>query len=125
MKFITLTAVITGSAMILVIAGCTSMETPATVSIAVSRNAIDNAAAADAAKYAPAELQAARDELAAANKAMVVQDYKLANDLAIQSQSDAKVAQGKATAGKAQAAADTVTTDNRVLQEELSRKNSQ
>lgn len=125
MKSITLIAAIVCSAVLLQITGCTSMETPATASIAVSRNAIDSAAAADAAKYAPTELQSARDKLAAANKAMATHDYQQANDLAIQSQSDAKVAQGKATAGKAQAAADAVNTDNRVLQDELSRKNSQ
>lgn len=110
---------------ILLISGCTSMKTPATSNIAVSKNAVDSAAAAGAGRYAPEELQSARDKLASANKAMADDNYQQANDLAIASQADAKVAQNKASAAKAQTAADALSTSNTVLTDELSRKNSQ
>jgi hypothetical protein len=45
----------------------------------------------------------------------------LAVDLAGQAQADAKLAQGKADSAKAQAAADALQDDIRVLREELNR----
>jgi len=101
--------------------GCSSLKTPATADVAVSKAAVDNAAGAGAAQYAPVELLAARDKLALANKAMAVKDYKLARDMAAQAQADAKLAQSKANSAKAQAAADAVQDDIRVLREELER----
>ena len=102
-------------------AGCTSMKTPATASVAVSNAAVDNAAGAGAAEFAPIEMSSARDKMARANKAMAAKDYKLANDLATQAQADAKLAQGKADSAKAKAAADALQDDIRVLREELDR----
>ena len=101
--------------------GCSSLKTPATADVAVSKAAVDNAAGAGAGQYAPVELMAARDKLALANKAMSVKDYKLARDMAAQAQADAKLAQGKANSAKAQAAADALQEDIRVLREELER----
>jgi len=112
-------------ALILLVSGCTSMKDPATSNIAVSKNAIANADSADAAQFAPLELQSAREKLTRANAAMADKDYKLANDLAIQAQADAKVATSKANSSKAQAAADALNADIRVLQEELTRANNQ
>ena len=66
-------------------------------------------------------MTAARDKLALANKAMAVKDYKLARDMASQAQVDAKLAQGKADSAKAQAAANALQEDIRVLREELER----
>ncbi|HOE42199.1 MAG TPA: DUF4398 domain-containing protein [Rhodoferax sp.] len=115
-----LMAVLVGAAATLML-GCSSLKTPATADVAVSKAAVDNAAGAGAAQYAPVELMAARDKLALANKAMSVKDYKLARDMAAQAQADAKLAQSKANSAKAQAAADAVQDDIRVLREELER----
>jgi hypothetical protein len=99
------------------------MKTPATADVAVSREAVSNAADAGAGQYAPMELKSAQDKVAAANKALVAKDYALAQDLATQAHADAKLAQSKANSAKASAAADAVQDDVRVLREELRRAN--
>jgi len=109
-----------GAAVVLTV-GCTSLKTPATADVAVSKAAVDNAAGAGGAQFAPVEMTAAREKLALANKAMLVKDYKLARDMANQAQADAKLAQSKANSGKAQIAADALQDDIRVLREELER----
>lgn len=109
-----------GTAMILA-AGCSSLKTPATASVAVSTAAVENASGAGGAEFAPVEMSSAREKMALANKAMAARDYKLANDLAIQAQADAKLAQSKANSAKAQMAADALQEDIRVLREELDR----
>lgn len=101
--------------------GCASLKTPATADVAVTKEAVSNAAEAGAAQYAPVELKSAQDKLAAANKAMVAKDYQLARDLATQAQVDAKLAQSKANSAKATAAANALQDDIRVLREELDR----
>jgi len=103
------------------VGGCSSMKTPATASVAVSTAAVDNAAGAGGAQFAPVEMNSARDKMALANKAMAAKDYKAANDLAMQAQVDAKLAQGKADSAKAKTAADALQDDIRVLREELDR----
>lgn len=108
-------------AALVVTAGCSSMKTPATASVAVSNAAVENASKADAAEFAPVEMNSAREKMALANKAMAAKNYKLANDLAIQAQADAKLAQGKANSAKAQTAANVLQDDIRVLREELDR----
>lgn len=105
----------------LVAPGCSSMKTPATASVAVSTAAVDNAAGAGGAEFAPVEMSSARNKMALANKAMAAKDYKLANELATQAQADAKLAQGKADSAKAKTAADALQDDIRVLREELDR----
>lgn len=109
------------SAALLVIAGCSSMKTPATASVAVSKAAVENASGAGGAEFAPVEMNSAREKMALANKAMEAKDYKRANDLATQAQADAKLAQSKASSAKAQTAADALQDDIRVLREELDR----
>ncbi len=113
-------AVLLGSSMLLVV-GCSSLKTPATADVAVSKAAVDNAANADGVQYAPAEMASAREKLAQANKAMAAKNYKLAIDLANQAQADAKLAQSMANSTKAQAAATALQDDIRVLREELNR----
>lgn len=103
--------------------GCSSLKTPATADVAVTKAAVENAATAGGTEFAPVEMMAARDKLALANKAMTNKDYKLARDLAAQAQADAKLAQGKANSAKAQVAADALQDDIRVLREELERNN--
>lgn len=115
-------AALFGTAALLAV-GCSSLKTPATADVAVSKAAVENAAGAGGVQYAPVEMTAARDKMALANKAMADKDYKLARDLAAQAQVDAKLAQGKANSAKAQAAADALQDDIRVLREELERNN--
>lgn len=118
----TWSAVLCGTALVLTV-GCSSLKTPATADVAVSKAAVDNAAGAGGAQFAPAEMSSAREKMARANQAMAAKDYKLAVDLAAQAQADAKLAQGKANSAKAQAAADALQDDIRVLREELDRNN--
>lgn len=101
--------------------GCSSLKTPATADVAVSKAAVDNAAGADGAEYAPVEMRLAREKLALANKALADKDYQLASQLANEARADARLAQGKANSAKAQAAADALESDIRVLDEELKR----
>jgi len=101
--------------------GCSSMKTPATADVAVSKAAVDSAASADGALYAPLEMRSAREKLAKANKALANKDYEVAADLANQAQADANLAQGKAGSAKAKIAADALQEDIRVLREELKR----
>jgi len=101
--------------------GCSSLKTPATVDVAVSKASVDNAASAGGGEFAPIEMSAARDKLARANRALAAKEYKLAEDLAAQAQADAKLAQSKANSAKAQMAADALNEDIRVLREELKR----
>lgn len=116
--------VVLGAAVVLA-AGCSSLKTPATADVAVSKAAIENASGAGGAEFAPIEMKSAREKIAMANKAMAVKDYKLAIDLSNQAQADAQLAQSKATSAKAQMAADTLQDDIRVLREELHRANRQ
>ncbi len=101
--------------------GCSSLKTPATADVAVSKAAVENAAGAGGVEYAPVEMTAAREKMVLANKAMADKDYKLAQELAAQAQADAKLAQSKANSTKAQAAADALQESIRVLRIELER----
>ncbi|MDO9195287.1 DUF4398 domain-containing protein [Rhodoferax sp.] len=114
--------VLCGAAVVLTV-GCSSLKTPATADVAVSKAAVENAAGAGGAEFAPVEMNSAREKLALANKAMAAKNYKLAVDLASQAQADAKLAQGKANSAKAQTAADALQDDIRILREELDRTN--
>jgi hypothetical protein len=113
-------AILLGSSLLWMV-GCSSLKTPATADVAVSKAAVDSAASAGGVQYAPAEMNSAREKMALANKAMADKNYKLAIELADQAQVDAKLAQGKANSTKAQAAAQALQDDIRVLREELDR----
>lgn len=109
----------------LALAGCASpQKAPATADVAVSRNAVENAVSAGAAELAPVEITAARDKMMRANQALAAKDYKLARELAIQAQADAKLAQSKAASAKATAASNALNEDVRVLREEVERANA-
>lgn len=114
------------AAAVLLLASCASpQKAPATADVAVSRNAVENAVSAGAAELAPQEINAARDKMMRANQALAARDYKLARELAIQAQADAKLAQSKANSTKATAAANALEEDLRVLRQEVDRANSQ
>lgn len=118
-------AMATAAAGALVLAGCASpQKAPATADVAVSRNAVENAVSAGAAELAPEEITAARDKMMRANAALAAKDYKLARELAIQAQADAKLAQSKARSAKATAASQALDEDLRVLRQEVDRANA-
>jgi len=117
-----LLATLCGAAALLAV-GCSSLKTPATADVAVSKAAVENAGDAGGAEFAPVEMSAARTKLAQANQAMAAKDYKTARDLASQAQADAKLAQAKANSAKAQTIANTLQEDIRVMREELDRAN--
>lgn len=104
------------------LSACSSLETPATADVAVSKAALDSASAVGANEYAPVEMNLARDKLRQANMALANKDYALATTLANQAQADSKLAQSKANSEKAQVMARALQEDIRVLQEELNRR---
>ncbi|MFZ6816858.1 DUF4398 domain-containing protein [Undibacterium sp. Ji22W] len=110
--------------LLVVMAGCSSMKTPATADVAVSKAAVDNAVGAGGAEFAPIEMNAAREKMRLANAAMAAKDYPLAIELANQAQVDAKLAQSKASSAKAQVAADALQEDIRIMREEFNRANA-
>jgi hypothetical protein len=113
------------AAAVLSLAACASPEkTPATAAVAVSHNAVDNAVSAGAPELAPEEITAARSKMMRANQALAAKDYKLARELAVQAQADAKLAQAKANSAKATTAANALNEDLRVLRQEVDRANS-
>lgn len=109
---------------LLMLSACSSMKTPATADVAVSKAAVDNAVGAGGAEFAPIEMNAAREKLRLANAAMAAKDYPLAMELAKQAQVDAKLAQSKANSTKAKTAADALQEDIRIMREELNRANA-
>jgi hypothetical protein len=109
---------------LLMLSACSSMKTPATADVAVSKAAVDNAVGAGGAEFAPIEMNAAREKMRLANAAMAAKDYPLAMELAKQAQVDAKLAQSKANSTKAKAAADALHEDIRIMREELNRANA-
>ena len=109
---------------VVALSACSSMKAPATADVAVSKEAVANAASAGAPELAPAEMAAARDKMLRANQALAAKDYRTASDLAQQAQADAKLAQSKASSAKATEAANALQEDIRVLREELDRANS-
>jgi hypothetical protein len=114
-----------GVAVMLALAACSSpQKAPATADVAVSRNAVENAVSAGAAELAPMEITSAREKMLKANQALAAKDYKLARELAVQAQADAKLAQAKANSAKATAASNALNEDLRVLRQEVDRANS-
>lgn len=125
MKPTTTTLFVVCTLAVLASVGCaTRTQTAATANVAVSKAAVDNAAGADGMQFAPAEMAAARQKLTLANQAMTAKDYKTATALATEAQADAKLAQSKANSAKAQAVAEALQDDIRVLREELDRANA-
>jgi hypothetical protein len=112
------------SAMLVALAGCTSpQKAPATADVAVSRNAVENAVQAGAGTLAPDEITMAREKMLKANQALAAKDYKLARELAMQAEADAKLAQSRANSTKATAAANALDADLRALRQEVDRNN--
>jgi hypothetical protein len=106
----------------LLLGGCATQEASRTnANIAVSQQAIADAVAADANRFANGELQSARHELDQASAAVNNNDYDTADLLAAEAATDAALARAKASSTKAQVAANSLQESLRTLQQELGR----
>lgn len=105
------------SATLAALAACSS---PPKEQMAVSRAAVDRVSGPTAAE-APAEVAAAREKLARAQRAMAEKDYVLARQLAQEAEADAALAEARARARRADSALDEVRESLRVLRAELAR----
>lgn len=115
-----------GAAVLLGLGACASpQKAPAAAEVAVSQNAVENAVQAGAAEVAPDDVTRAREKMLKANQALQAKDYKLARDLAVQAEADAKLAQSKANSAKATAAANALDADLRALRQEVDRAQQQ
>jgi len=95
-----LAALLVGSSVVLV--GCAG--NPPSEQFAVTQSAVNNAVSAGATEYAAVEMQSARDKLKQAELAMHDKDYEKAKRLAEQAEWDARVAERKTMAAKAERA---------------------
>ncbi len=86
----------------LVLAGCAG--NPPTEQFAVTESAVNNAVSAGGPEYAPVEMKSAQDKLSQARIAMNDKEYDQAKRLAQQAEWDARVAERKTQAAKAQKA---------------------
>lgn len=103
------------------LAACASTPPPKT-DMALAEAAVANATTAGALQWAPAEMRTAQDKLARAQSALAAQDNSRAMTLAHEASADAQLAATVARAAKAQRAADEVQEANRVVREEMTRK---
>ncbi len=110
------------AAIVLGLGACASAPPPPNEQMAVSAAAIQNAAAAGATEFAPAELALARDKMNRATQAATADEPVRAMALAQQAQADAKLAQAKAEAAKSKKASDALDEAARALREEMARK---
>jgi hypothetical protein len=101
--------------------GCASTPLPR-AELAVSKAALESAVSAGGAEYAPVELKTAQDKVASAEKAVAKEEYKEARYLAEQAVVDAKLAENKALAAKAQKSVVDSQQGQRALQEEMQRQ---
>lgn len=86
------------------VAACSSGEPPNT-QIGAGNQAIESAERVGAIRFAPQELQSARDKMAEAERAVREEDYERARRLAEQATADAELAAAKAQAERTQQAA--------------------
>lgn len=105
----------------MVLAGCASTPVPHD-SIAVSKTAIQGAINAGGSEYAPVELKTAQDKIAAAERAIDDDENTKALHLARAAEVDARLAEYKANAAKAEKALVESREAQRVLQEEIQRQ---
>lgn len=96
------------------LAACAPTKPPTDVLGVATRN-VAAAQSAGAGTYAPLELRAAQDHLAAANTAAARQDYDQATLLAAESAADSELAAAKARLGKAREAAENLRRQNTEL----------
>ena len=90
--------------------------------LAVAKTTIAGAVNSGAPEFAPADLENAQRNMAAAEKAAKSHDYKRARTLAESAEANAQLASAKARAAKAQQAADALREGDDALQQEMDRK---
>ena len=123
MKHTTLHPLATVAAM-LAVAGCASTPPP-NQELTLARAAIDEAAEADAQKYAARELTSARQNLSRAEAAVQRNDNLVAARLAEQARADAQLAAARARAVNAEQAADALEQGIDTLRQEMLRNSEQ
>lgn len=111
-----------GAAITLV--ACASTPSP-TAEYAVAKTALDSAISAGGAEFAPVELKTAQDKADQANRAITKNENLQAKRLAEQAAVDAKLAETKALAGKAEKSLKDADTSQRALKEEIQRQDNQ
>jgi small-conductance mechanosensitive channel len=109
----------------LLLAGCASAPLPPTASLTEARDAIQAAERDDASRYATAELDEARQKLLQADKAVVSEDMKLAEQLAQESTVAAQLASARTEATKAKGVNDEISRGTKALVEEMQRTGDQ
>jgi hypothetical protein len=101
---------------------CASKGVAPVAELATARASISQAESAGALDAAPVELLTARDKLGKAEAAAREERFTDARRLAAQAEADAEVAERKARAVKAQAAATALANSNELLRKEIERK---
>ena len=108
----------------LMIAACASTPAP-TAQLQAAEQAISNADRAEAARYAPTELGAARTKLASANTAVQGKEMIAAAQLADQSIVEAELAAARTASVKAKAVNDEMETSTGALIDEMQRNSGE
>ena len=103
---------------------CASTPAP-TARLQAAQQAISTAEQANAGKFAPNELGAARTRLASANEAVTAKKMVEAERLADQSRADAELASAKTTAVQAKAVNDEMLRSTSTLLEEMKRNSGE
>ncbi|MEO8248082.1 MAG: DUF4398 domain-containing protein [Burkholderiales bacterium] len=106
---------------VLLLAACASTGKAPTGELASARTSVTQAETAGALQQAPVELLAAREKLGMAEAALRDERYEQARRLATEAQVDAQLAEQKARATKAQAAAQELARSNELLRQEIQR----
>ena len=106
---------------LLALSGCATTSTAPVEQLAVARSAVNDAASAGSAEFAPVELRSAQEKLDRANAAMADKAYDDARRYAEAAEADAKLAAVTARSAKAQRAVTEVESGIRALREEIAR----
>ncbi|MEM7017106.1 MAG: DUF4398 domain-containing protein [Pseudomonadota bacterium] len=108
------------------LSGCgTPQSAKVAPDIASAKTAVGLAADSESAKYAPNEMQSARENLQGAQYAIDNKEYDKARKLADKALVEARLANEKARAGKAKAQAQTLKETVETLKSELDRMSKQ
>lgn len=106
---------------LLALGGCATTSNAPVEQLAVARSAVNDAASAGSAEYAPVDLRSAQEKLDRANAAMADKRYDDARRYAESAEADAKLAAVTARSAKAQRAVNEVESGIRALREEIAR----
>jgi len=104
--------------LLLLLGGCAGAVVPSE-QIELTRSAVNRAVSADATQYAPVEMRAAQDKLAAMDRALGQQDLKQVRALAELAEADARLAERKALAAKNQEQLEIARKGIEVLRQEM------